>query len=389
MRTHYDVAVIGAGPAGAAAARHAAGLGLQVALVDRAVFPRDKLCGGGVTGRAATALRDVFGLGITPDLFRSTARVRFQAGTRVLGRIEDAPPLHMTMRRAFDARLQRAACAAGAVAVERARLSGIDTATRRITLEGGGGLSYGVLIGADGVNSAVARHLFGRAFDPATIAFALEVEAPTPPDDWLEIDFDAAPWGYGWAFPKHDTLTLGVGGIHRANPDLRARLEAYLARHGVAASGLRCKGAFLPAGDVRAVPGRGAVVLAGDAAGLVDPMTGEGIAHAITSGRLAAEAAAAALAGGRPDSALSHYARALAPLQAEIRLARRLQALVFGPLTHGPMMSLVAARPGLQRRAVRLLAGEVDYADLRRGFARKLARHGLAAVWSPLARRMG
>ena len=183
MQSNFDLVVIGAGPAGTAAARHAAGQGLRVALVDRAAFPRDKLCGGGVTGRAAAALEDVFGLQVTPDLFLSTQRVRFQAGPRVLGRIEDAPPLHMTMRRDFDAALHAAACAAGAVPVERARLRSIDTAARSVTLEGGRTLSFGVLIGADGVTSAVARHLFVRPYDPTTIAFALEVEAPAASDD--------------------------------------------------------------------------------------------------------------------------------------------------------------------------------------------------------------
>ncbi|MGY6633229.1 MAG: geranylgeranyl reductase family protein [Alkalilacustris sp.] len=392
MSDRFDVVVIGAGPAGAAAARHAADLGLRVALVDRAAFPRDKLCGGGVTGRAAAALRDVFGLEVTADLFRTTARVRLQAGARVLGRIEDAPALHMTRRRAFDARLQALACAAGAVAMARARPVAFDPAGGLVTLDDGRRLSYGVLIGADGVASSVARHLFGRAYDPATIAFALEVELPGRPDDWVEIDFAAAAWGYGWAFPKADGLTLGVGGLHRANPDLRARLGAYLARHGAGADrpeALRCKGAFLPAGDVRAVPGRGAVLLAGDAAGLVDPMTGEGIGHAIVSGKLAAAAAAAALAKGRPERALDHYARALAPLQDEIRFACRLQRLVYGPWTHAPTMALIAARPALQRRALALLAGEVSYAELRRGFLRRLARHAAAALRAPRGARPG
>ncbi len=389
MEDRVDVAVVGAGPAGSAAACVAARAGLTVALVDRAAFPRDKLCGGGVTGRAATELRRAFGLEITPDLFLTTPLVRFNAGARVLGRLEDAPPLHMTMRRSFDARLHAQAVAAGATPLARSRPTEIDTDRRRIRLSCGRRLQYGVLIGADGVNSAVGRHLFGRAHDPATIGFALEVEAPTAPEPWVEIDFDAAPWGYGWAFPKAGSLTLGVGGIHRHNPDLRPRLAAYLRRHGADPESLSVKGHFLPAGDFRPVPGRGAVLLAGDAAGLVDPMTGEGIGHAIASGRMAAEAALAALSGGRPEAALPHYARALAPLQSELAYARRLQALVFGRLTHRAMLRIIASRPSMQRRAVRLLAGELDYHELRRGFLRRLVGHAAATALAPLRRRAG
>lgn len=380
MEQRFDVIVVGSGPAGSAAAITACRLGLSVALIDRAAFPRDKLCGGGVTGRAARQLAEVFGMEIAPELFLSSSRVRFTARGRVLGEIDDAPALHLTMRRDFDAALHAAAVAAGAVPVLRARLGEIDPGARRLVLADGRAFGFGVLIGADGVNSEVARRLFGRAFDPATIAFALEIEAPPAADDRVEIDLDAAPWGYGWAFPKAGSLTLGVGGLHRRNPDMKAQLAAFLARHGAEAEGV--KGQFLPAGDFRPVPGRGAVLLAGDAAGLVDPMTGEGIGHAVLSGRLAAEAAAAALAGARaeggPEAALRLYARALAPLHGELRQARLLQRVVFGRPLHATILRIIGARPSMQRRMLALLAGEIDYADIRRGFFLRLARHAAA-----------
>jgi len=375
-----DVAVMGSGPAGSAAAMAARRAGLSVALLDRAAFPRDKLCGGGVTGRAVAQMRAIFGREVTPELFLTSHRVRFAAQERELGRIEDAPALHLTMRRDFDAMLHAEAVAAGAEPWLRVRVAAIDPEARRLELADGRRLGFGVLIGADGVNSQVARSLFGRAFDPATIAFALEVEAPAVTDDTVEIDLDAAPWGYAWAFPKAGSLTLGVGGLHRANPDMKSRLAAYLARHGAGAEQARCKGAFLPAGDFRPVPGRGAVLLAGDAAGLVDPMTGEGIGHALLSGRLAAEAAAAALAAGAPETATRRYCAALAPLHAELRMARTLQRLLFGRPTHAMMLRIVAARPSMQRRMLALLAGEIDHADIRRGLFRRLAVHAAATV---------
>jgi flavin-dependent dehydrogenase len=267
-----------------------------------------------------------------------------------------------------------------------ARVAGIDEDARAVWLACSRRLDYGVLIGADGVNSQVARHLFGRAYDPATIAFALEVEAPPVADDTVEIDLDALPWGYGWAFPKHGSLTLGVGGLKHANPQMKPRLAAYLARHGAAQAAARCKGQFLPAGDFRTVPGRGAILLAGDAAGLVDPMTGEGIGHAMLSGALAAGAAAEALDEGAAQQAIARYRVALAPLHGELRAARQLQRVLFGPLTHAMMLRIVAARPSMQRRMLALLAGEIDYADIRRGFFRRLAGHAVLAAMAPLRR---
>lgn len=386
MQQDFDVVVLGAGPAGSAAAMTARRLGLGTALIDRATFPRDKLCGGGVTGRAARQLREIFGKEIDAGLFLTSRRVRFTAAGRLLGHVDPAPALHLTMRRTFDDTLQRAAVAAGAEPVLPARVTAIDAAARELRLACGRRLRYGVLIGADGVNSQVARTLFGRAFNPETIAFALEVEAPATADDTVEIDLDAAPWGYGWAFPKPDSLTLGVGGIHRANPQLKASLAAYLDRHGAGAEAPGCKGQFLPAGDFRSRPGRASVLLAGDAAGLVDPMTGEGIGHAMLSGALAARAAARALGEGAADAALGHYRTALAPLHAELRMARTLQRVLFGPLTHDMMLRIVAARPSMQHRMLALLAGEIDYADIRRGFFRRLTVHAAATALAPLRR---
>jgi flavin-dependent dehydrogenase len=125
------------------------------------------------------------------------------------------------------------------------------------------------------------------------------------------------------------------------------------------------RGAFVPAGAVRRVPGRGRVLVAGDAAGLVDPVTGEGIAWAVISGAAAGRAVAAALADGRPERALPAYGRALAPVRAELFRANLLRRLVYpGPL-RGRFASLLARQPRLQRRYLALLAGEIDYADIR------------------------
>ena len=131
-------------------------------------------------------------------------------------------------------------------------------------------------------------------------------------------------------------------------------------------------------GEVKRRPGRGPVLLAGDAAGFVDPITGEGIGWAIHSGALAAEAAAAALAEGRPAAALGHYRRLAAPMLRELGRAQMLSAMVYHPRLQSRFHDMLARSPRMRRHFLDLLGGDLDYADL--GPAR-LARLGLRLLF--------
>lgn len=367
MSSTHDLIVIGAGPAGAAAGLTAARAGLRVALVDKADFPRDKLCGGGFTGRSRRHLREIFDLDVERPGFLRCDRLRLTDGGRTLAEVVEAPPIWMTQRRELDALLLDAARKAGCDVLTGQRIGKMQVQSGSVVLADGTCLSAPMLVGADGANSTVAKALFGRAYDPARIGFALEVELPriaTEGAGPVEIDLGATAWGYGWAFPKDGSVTLGIGGVHRRNPDLRATFEGFAARHGADLTRLRCKGAFLPFGEVRPIPGKGRVLLAGDAAGLVDPITGEGIAWAMKSGHLAASAAVQAHRAGEPDAALGHYVSGLRPIQTELRRARALRWLAYQPRLQPAFLRLLAAEPGLQRRYLALLAGDLDYADL-------------------------
>jgi geranylgeranyl reductase family protein len=380
----HDLIILGSGPAGAAAGVTSARAGLRVALVDRVAFPRDKLCGGGFTGRSRRHLVEVFGRDVDGDLFLPCQRTRLTGDGVTLGDHPDAPTIWMTMRRDFDAMLHAEAARAGCEVHAPARIAGLDPQAATVTLQGGATLSAPLILGADGANSALARALFGRAYDPARIGFGLEVEVPRPApeaEDAVEIDLAAAAWGYGWAFPKTRSMTIGVGGLQARNPDMRAHLDRYLARRAAGAAP-KCKGAFLPFGDFRPVPGQGRALLAGDAAGLVDPITGEGIAWAMKSGQLAAQAVVQALAAGAPDRALGLYTRALRPIHAELRRARALRAMIYQPRLQAAFLRLVAREPGLQRRYLALLAGDLDYADLGWRAAPKLAARVLARAFA-------
>ena len=199
----FDVIVIGCGPAGGAAAVTAARAGLKAALIDKARFPRQKLCGGLFTGRAKSYYQEIFGEKPAPETMVEKSSVSFWQAEASLGTLEDVPPLYLTMRWDLDHGFYRHAMAAGVADFTGSRIAAFDLAQNEVVLASGQRLKFRVLIGADGVNSAVARQIFGSAFDHARIGFGLEIEAPaSPPDAPVRIDFGAAQWGYGWAFPK-------------------------------------------------------------------------------------------------------------------------------------------------------------------------------------------
>jgi len=378
----FDVIVIGAGPAGGAAAYWAARAGLTVALIDRKSFPRDKLCGGLVTGRARRHYAEIFGHDMPFDPDQRKTTVDFRHRGRPIGVIEDAPTLCLAMRWDMDAMICAQALGAGARDFTGQAVAAMDFGAKSVTLTDGRTLVYGVLIGADGVNSQVAKHLFGQSFDHARIGFGLEIEATDPHLDHdapIRIDLAAAQWGYGWSFPKRHSTTIGVGGLLSKNPGMKHIMSAYCDRLGVTATE-RIKGQFLPFGHFRKLPGRGAVLIAGDAAGLVDPITGEGIGHALHSGQLAAEAAVDALAAGQPETSLRRYRRGLRPLHRSLRMARLIRPVIFAPALAPGFARAFARSTTLRRQFLDLLAGDAEYGGILWRLVLRLPRLGLMAL---------
>ena len=374
---NFDLIVIGAGPAGSAAARTAAAQGLRTALVDKARFPRDKLCGGGFTGRAALYFREIFERDLPSEFDSKTAVALYGFGEK-LGVIANIPSVHLTMRLTLDELLYRLAIETGAQDFTGQRITDMDPEAGRVVLNDTD-LRAPVVIGADGINSATARALFGRPFDPEEVGFALECEAPpVDPEAILRIDMGAAEWGYGWSFPKAQSHTIGVGGVHSRNPNLKAIMRAYMTEFDIAPD-MRIKGQYLPFGRARKRPGRANVLLAGDAAWLVDPVTGEGIAYAMKSGQQAALAARDALARHEPAAALMLYRHRLRPITQAMRHANLVRLLIYwGPLQRG----FVRAARGsghLRHDYMRLLGGEIEYSDLMRRLMRRLPGYLLRA----------
>ena len=376
MPEFWDVIVVGAGPAGSSAARVAAAAGARVLLLDRARFPRYKTCGGGITG---------FSLRAMPD----AARAAFEAeitdfGLSRAGRDRvmlhaDEPFLGMVQRETFDQLLVDAAVAAGAEFRDGAAVRGLEEGPEGVTVRlESEELQARVVIGADGSNGRTAGYV-GVEFAGSDLG--LEVELDAPDHDWggtALFDWGAGRGAYAWLFPKRASLTIGV--IQRTGlPDAtRAYLELWLRQLGLAgATRVRESGHLTRWRSRRSPLRRGPVLVAGEAAGLLEPWTREGISFALRSGVMAgAAAASAARAGGDAvsrDAALDGYAAAV-----ERELAPQIQA-------GAAMLTVLERAPALLHRVLAHTAlGRRTFLALCRGSDR-VGR----AVDNPLVRLGG
>lgn len=322
----FDALVIGSGPAGSVAATVLARGGARVALVDKARFPRDKACGD-LVGPRGVQLLDDLDIGVAGAVPVGDMVVVGPTARRVrlpcfAGRTY--PGHALALRRAdLDAALHDAAVAAGAepfVGRAAAPLFG-DAGLEGFTLSTGSELRADVVIGADGASSHVAAA--ADLVDPDRVlwGFAVRAYLDAPIDAPHIVLWESLPWrafpGYGWLFPGPDgcaNVGLGLGTLsHRTGAAAAARnLPAFMAT--LRELGLLetatpgpILGGWLKLGMVGTRPARERVLLTGDAAGLVNPLQGEGISQAMGSGRAAARAV---LAG--PDRAAEHYRAYLA-----------------------------------------------------------------------------
>lgn len=364
----WDVIVVGAGPAGATAARVAAESGCETLLLERAAIPRYKTCGGGLIGASLAALPPGLPLNIHDTAGQFTFTLN---GRRERTLDSTSPTCAMVYRSELDAALTEAASASGAEVRDSTTLTTLEQqgATVTVRTNRGDTLHARAVVGADGSASRVSRYVGVQC---AQVDLALEVEVPVDDrtaDRWRGralMEWGPLPGSFGWVFPKGDVCTAGVVAA-RGNPAaLRAYKEDFLERQGLLGPRplhdtghlTRCRRPDSPLA-------RGRVLVAGDAAALLDHWSREGISYALRSGDLAGRAAARLVTAAEAEASAvaARYGRQVDDiLGVEMRASRSLMNL----FTHNPALvhTALTRLPPAWRHLDAYLAGHTSVAEI-------------------------
>lgn len=373
----YHAAVIGAGPAGAWTAFHLARGGARVVLFDPS-HPREKPCGGGITGRALMLVNDAH-VALPPLVNVRCARfIDSSSGTDCavsLGQSDRT--LGVASRQDFDSRLVSAACDAGATLVP-ARVRAIVREAPGWRIDTTSGLSYRTefLVGADGANSLVRRRV-AAPFRPEQLSIATGFFAHGRTADEILIEFTRDPPGYIWSFPRRDHLAVGICaqvGAGSTSSILRARVSRWMASNGLIDNARLEPYAWpiptLSVTDFERTPFAGRDYLfTGDAAGLVDPITREGIFFALQSASFAADAILSGTNGSRSKRYEDRLKDEILP---ELTHAARLKDAFFRPRFIRLMLNALASSERVRLVMADLLAGAQPYRSLKWRLARTL-----------------
>jgi geranylgeranyl reductase family protein len=365
LKQSHDVIVVGAGPAGATLAYELGKRGIGVLVLEKEKLPRYKCCAGGVTSKAAKLL-DFDISEVVEDVIYELS-FTFNLSNPYLGR--HSQPLMYTVRRdVFDYFLVEKAQQVGAVIMDGQKVTQIQVSADWVETSTVDNIFRSrLVVGADGAYSLVAREL-GMARSIEYFA-GIESEIVVPEEElakWksrVQIDLGCIPGGYAWVFPKRNHLSIGVGCVASKARQLNHHHQKFLSSLSIGNYTINKSSSQLtPTCTKGRLVWQDKALLLGDAAGLADPFTGEGIYNAIQSAQLAAQAIEDSLLKGKVG--LQDYQEAIEEkIMSELRIAHVL-AKVFIHFPH-LVFGMFKRSDGAWRTVCNSMLGEIDYAAIK------------------------
>jgi len=373
----FDVIVAGGGPAGSTAARTAALRGLDVLILEKSIFPRYKPCGGALSLKALSMLD-----GPLPPRIqeRKITGARVHCRDLVLERHKSYEITQLIDRSAFDQYLLERAILAGARAMPEKALGFLDSGEWVSVQTKDGVYKSRFLIVASGCQDALKKEIAGPESKKSMgLCLVTEIEAEEDRivehlGSALDIHFSVAG-GYGWIFPHRGYYSVGIGGLSSSLRHPRQTMSRFLRENGFFEEA-RLSGHLISQGGNRRIVARGRVLLAGDAAGFVDPFTGEGIYYALASGRIAGE-----MVGDVPAAILARCYES----RIEKEFGRDLgYALFFSRIMHshpGIFLRTLAREEKVLERYLEVGAGRMSYRDFMLWLLPRLPLSLMRAGW--------
>jgi geranylgeranyl reductase family protein len=369
----FDCIIVGAGPSGTTAAYHLAKKGHSVLILEKESLPRYKTCGGGVS----PAISKWLDLDFTSIIDHTISKVEFtwQMGDKVSSELDQKNPMWMVKRDQFDNFLIQQAENQGAQIQDNTEVQNIQLNGKTWEINTNQGVFHSsYLIAADGVNSQIAKILKFKLNKPS-LAGNLEIKTLVPEDkqNTAYFDFGTLKNGYIWTFTKSDGYTINAGYFrgNGNNKELETKLKEYTQNLGLDLSNSQYREYSLGLWNgTQKLHTKGALLI-GEAARLVDPISGEGIRYGIFSGFQAAGAISQALAGY--DNALAQYTEVInEELGKDLVLANRLGGLFY-------QFTKIAYKAGVKRPAFakimsKVLTGELGYRDITEASINRLKK---------------
>ncbi len=354
--------VVGGGPAGSACAWKLAVAGRPVRVFEKEPFPRNKICGGVLSHRASMILLEsgMLDRGELDSLTRNEIRkISFWYGDerlRLYG--TDSRPARIISRGVFDGYLLEKAAGAGALVTTGCRVESVEDG--KAVTSCCGSVSYSNLVGADGCAGIVRKTLPRRRSRKTGMGvyYLVPPERLEHETDELEVHFGHVSYGYAWIIPCIDVVNVGIGvmGSPASPSDVLESLYAFVASRSVDVEGLELYGAVMPSLRLDTGLGSGNVYLAGDAAGTVDHVSGEGIGHAVESGMMVADDI---ISGNGRDRALTRGS-----CVRRVRQSMFYRHLLYGRMTMHTAMAAIRDDETFAREYWNMVSGPDTYHDM-------------------------